>query len=56
MWDMHFLPKNPNFLNFWGLDFILFSIYLVSCGRFTPGQNLKFKRYETQPIIRRPMG
>ena len=55
---MHFhmkLPKIQNSEIFGGFVCFLFSIYLVSFGRFTPGHNLNFKRYKTPRIIRRPM-
>ena len=52
---MHFhmkLPKIQNSKIFGGFVCFLFSIYLVSFGRFTPGQNLNFKRYKIPRIIR----
>ena len=55
---MYFHMKLPKIQNSWifgGFVCFLFSIYLVSFGRFTPGQNLNFKRYKIPPIIRRSM-
>ena len=56
--QMHVHMKLPKIQNSWifgGFVCFLFSIYLLSFGRFTPGQNLNFKRYKTPPIIRRPI-
>ena len=45
------IPKIQNSWIFGGFICFLFSIYLVSFGRFTPGQNMKFMSYETPPLF-----